>query len=278
MKFIIPLLDFWKKDIINKLIVVVLLVLTGGVFVFGWMILNMPQGKSLSEAFADILPGKQAAVPTLGFPTTPTPAANEIPFYLPTFTPPPLMPTEPPTPVVELPTPVVELPTPTLEPLPTLALASPTQQVLSTAQPLSGEAGCIPKNPPQTGRVVEVLDGNTLRVLIDKLIYVVRYTGVDAPKDKTYADAATAENKKLVYGKEITMIVDASDKDPRGRLLRYVMQGSTFVNLTMIQQGLSSALSTPPDSACAQAFKQAEQAARSSMFGIWIPTATPKSP
>lgn len=276
MKFIKPLLDFWKKDIINKLIILVLLGLVGGAFAFVWMIFNMPQGRSLSEAFADILPGQQA-IPTLGGVVF-APTAVESPFYLPTFTPlPPTPIIEPPTSTFEPPTPTVEPLTPTLELLPTLALASPTKQIL-TAQSGSGNFGCIPNNPPQTGRVVEVLDGNTIRVLIDKLIYVVRYIGVDAPKDKLYGKTAKDENTKLVYGKEITLIVDVSDKDSRGRLLRYVVQAETFINLKIIQQGLGSALNTPPDSACAQAFKQAEQAASASMLGVWSSTATPKSP
>ena len=176
------------------------------------------------------------------------------------------------------PTPTVELSTSTLALLPTLILELPTQSLQTPTQVISNALDCIPENPPQTGRVVEVLDGNTVRVLIDKLIYVVRYIGVAAPEDKTYSEIARVENSKLIYGNDITMISDVSDKDPRGRLLRYVIQGNTFINIKLIQQGLGTALDVPPNSACAQAFKQAEQSSSASMLGVWSSTATPYSP
>ena len=265
-------LDFWKKDIINKLIVLALLALIGGGVAFGWLVFNMPAGRSLSEAFADVLPGKPA-VPTLGIPIV-APTVTKETLYLPTFTPAPLN-IQPLTPIsaAASPTSALEL-SPTLVLSPTPSLASPTE----TSAPVSTDAECVPDHPPKTGKVVEILDGNTVRILIDKLVYVVRYIGVDAPKDKTYADAAKAENLKLVYGKEVALIADVSDKDERGRLLRYVMQGNTFVNLKMIQQGFGSALDAPPDSACARIFAQAEQSASAARIGIWSPTATPKSP
>jgi endonuclease YncB( thermonuclease family) len=265
------IIAFWKRDIINKLIVIVLLALVGGGFAFGWLIFNMPQGKSLTDAFADLLP--EQATPTFDLNTYLTPGGN-VPAA-PTATKAPVLPL---TFALPPPTPIVELPTPTLELLPTLALELPTQPLQPSTQSNPSEAGCVPNNPPQTGRVVEILDGNTVRVLIEKLVYVVRYTGVAAPENKTYADTAKAENSKLVYGKEVTLVVDVSDKDPRGRLLRYVMQGNTFINLKMIEQGLGSALNVPPDSACASAFEQAEKAASAAMLGIWLPTATPGTP
>jgi endonuclease YncB( thermonuclease family) len=259
------LIAFWKKDIINKLIIIVLLGLAGMVFVFGWLIFNMPQGRSFSEAFADFLP--RQATPTFDIniyltPATNTPAAptaTRFPVFQPTSTLPP------PTPKVELPTPTLEVPTPTLQP--------PTQIA-------SNRSTCIPNNPRQTGKVVEVLDGNTVRALLrdNGLIYVVRYIGVAAPVDNIYSVAAEQKNTQLVYGKEIVLIKDVNDKDDRGRLLRYVLVGDMFVNLEIIQQGLGAVLDVPPDSACAQVFKQAEKAAGTSMLGIWSPTTTPKSP
>ncbi len=257
-----PLLAFWKRDIINKLIVIAILALAGGALAFAVLIFNMPYGKSLSESFTNFLP--QRGIPTLGVNNIPAlPTATEVVFFLPTFTPPPPMPT-------------VDLSTPTLELLPTLALEeSPTQPLDLPTQSASGGLECIPNNPPRTGTVVEILDGNTVRVLIDKLIYVVRYAGVAAPEDKNYGAIAKAENSKLVYGKEVTLVADVSDKDPRGRLLRYVVQGNTFINRQLIQQGFDSALDTPPDSACAEVFKQAQQSASAALTGMWSPIATP---
>jgi endonuclease YncB( thermonuclease family) len=259
-------LVFWKKDIINKLIVIVLLGLVGAVFAFGWLIFNIPQGRSLTEAFADFLP--EQATPTFDINSYLTPATNipgvvstavGIPTLQPTFTLPP-------------PTPTIELPTSTLE--------IPTQTLPTSTQAISNVSACIPNNPHQIGRVLEILDGNTVRVLIkdNGLVYVVRYIGVVVPVDKKFSVVAEQKNTDLVYGKEIFLIKDVNDRDERGRLLRYVMVGDTFVNFEMIQQGLGTALDVPPDSSCAQAFQQVEQSASGSKLGVWSPTVTPRSP
>ncbi|MDD2922370.1 MAG: thermonuclease family protein [Anaerolineales bacterium] len=250
---------FWKKDVVNKLIVVALFALAGGTLAFGLMLLNMPQGKSLADAFSNFIPvaptSDVTAVPTanIGAFTTSTSAPNALPTAT----------------AVLLP--IVDVPTfaPVLELTSTPALEASAEPPASPTQSAPSGATCVPTHPVQTGKVVEILDGNTVRVLIDKLVYVVRYTGVEAPKDKKYADAAKNENSKLVYGKEVTLVTDVSDKDSRGRLLRYVMQGNLFVNQKLIEQGLGSALDVPPDSACAAALNQAQQTASSASLGMW---------
>lgn len=50
------LILFWKKDIINKLIIVTSLALLAGVVAFILMLFNMPQGKSLTEAISNSSP------------------------------------------------------------------------------------------------------------------------------------------------------------------------------------------------------------------------------
>lgn len=56
---------------------------------------------------------------------------------------------------------------------------------------------------------------------------------------------------------EITLIPDQTDKDARGRLLRYVFIGNTFVNCELIAQGYARAADKPPNSACAEYFQGA---------------------
>jgi endonuclease YncB( thermonuclease family) len=83
----------------------------------------------------------------------------------------------------------------------------------------------------------------------------------------------------FIYGLAFfSMVAEAADKDPAGRLLRYVMVNNTFVNLLLVQQGFATALSTHPNTACDQAFQNAEQMARQSQIGKWAPTLTPPSP
>lgn len=261
---------FWKQDLINKLIVVISLLLAAGVIAFLYLIANIPEGKSLRGAFSEIIPLPSTSDVRSVFTNTPeamTPTA--LPFNLqrtPTTAAFNTLSTLPSTP-----TPAQVLATPTLE----IFTSTPTP---GTTPVISINNECIPNASPQAGKVVDVIDGNTVKALVNDLVYVVRYIGVAAPEDKMYSEAARLENAKLVFGKEITLFADVSDKDPRGRLLRYVMVGDTFVNLKLVQQGLASALDIPPDSSCALAFKQTEQSAINAQLGKWIATSTQPSP
>lgn len=257
------LIEFWKKDIINKLIVLVSLALAIGVVGVVIVAFTMLGGGSFMDVFTGILPAK--ATPTFDVnsfltPRTVTPSpytATPRPTIAVVLTDTPTLPTE-------------DQPSPTLEALATLGpAASPTQ---------AGPVGlaCIPGNPRKTGHVVEVLDGNTIRALIDGLVYVVRYIGVSAPDQPAFVNAAKVYNQQLVYGREITLIPDVSPKDDRGRLLYYVMVGDKFVNLEMIRQGLGLAVDLPPDSACAATFQDAQKSAMSELLGMWsVPANTP---
>ncbi|NOT04173.1 MAG: hypothetical protein HOP27_06200 [Anaerolineales bacterium] len=255
-------IDFWKQDIINKFIVIVSLLLVGGVFAFFFMLTNMPDGKSLRDAVSEILPKLSASETELPPANTPEWTATPLAFNIP----PTAMPASPTNNLPTLiPVPVLETATPTLglialTPTEGLFTASPTLGITSI---VSINKDCIPNHPPQTGRVVEVIDGSTIRVLMDGLVYVVRYIGVAAPEDKFKGETARQINSVFVYGKDVNLIADVSDKDNSGRLLRYVLVGDTFVNLELITQGLGTALDVPPDSACTQTFRQAGQSAGS---------------
>ncbi len=179
---------------------------------------------------------------------------------------------------------------PTSPPLPTNTLPA-TESPTETAAPLptatSGQtalgASCIPNNPPQTGKVVEVVDGDTIRVALDEtgLIHSVRYIGMDTPENTSQVDyfgaEAEAKNLELVYGKPVILIKDVSEMDPYGRLLRYVIVDNLFINYELVAQGYANTASYPPDIACIPTFQEAEQKASASKLGLWgaPPTAAP---
>jgi endonuclease YncB( thermonuclease family) len=166
------------------------------------------------------------------------------------------------------------LPLPTFTP--TLELSTPTPQPptpTDTPLPLTG-AACLPKDSSQiqTGKALDIIDGNTIKVLMNDKVYVVRYIGIAAPDaESPYSQAASMRNGELVFARDITLIRDVTDKDASGYLLRYVLVGETFVNLELIQLGLATAIDSAPDSACADVFKSAEQAAIAAQIGLWIP-------
>jgi len=160
------------------------------------------------------------------------------------------------------------LPTNTPEPTATL-LFTPTSNQIALS------ASCIPNNTPETGKVVDVVDGDTIKVLLDQdgQTYTVRYIGMDTPENTSQveyfgAEAAT-KNVQLVFGKPITLIKDISETDIYGRLLRYVIIDNIFINYELVAQGYANTASYPPDIACIPTFQDAEQKARASNLGLW---------
>jgi micrococcal nuclease len=136
-------------------------------------------------------------------------------------------------------------------------------------------AACIPGNPPQTGKVVDVVDGDTIKVLLDAdgQTYSVRYIGMDTPENTSqveyFGPEATGKNSELVYGKTVTLIKDVSETDRYGRLLRYVIADDLFVNYELVAQGYANTASYPPDIACIPTFQTAEGQASTFKLGLW---------
>jgi micrococcal nuclease len=168
-----------------------------------------------------------------------------------------------------------EQPTATIEP--TNAVPKDTASPLPTSTPaqIAIGASCIPNNPPETGKVVDVVDGDTIKVLLDQdgLIYIVRYIGMDTPEYTTqvefYGSEAATKNVELVFGKTAQLIKDVSETDVYGRLLRYVIVDNIFINYELVAKGYANTASYPPDIACIPMFQRAEQQARATNLGLW---------
>ena len=185
---------------------------------------------------ADSLPSQTLTSPTLPSPTEIPklfPTAVENPVYLPR-----------PSQTQAL------AEAPTFEPIqPPTNTSSPAVMVLAGIE----GASCIPANSAQTGTVVDVIDGDTIRVLLDDdgLIYSVRYIGMDTPEDTSYVEyfgpEATQRNREMVAFKKVTMIKDVPEKDRYGRLLRYIIVDNIFVNHQLVAEGCANTASYPPD-------------------------------
>lgn len=167
------------------------------------------------------------------------------------------------------------------------AAAAPSGQPTSSAEsapnPWAAQvpaASCIPTDLPQTGRVIAVIDGETIRVLLDRdgKVYAVRYLGLDVPQeaDPTAISQGVARNTELTYGQPALLVRDLTDQDSYGRLLRYVMVGRVFINYDLVAEGYARARSSPPDTSCDSAFLAAQQHAQSAALGLWAsPTTLP---
>lgn len=153
---------------------------------------------------------------------------------------------------------------------PSMPLFTPTQpppvvptqtpSFTPTSTPGAGP-GCIrPDAPFEIGLVTQVIDGDTISVLIGSQVYPVRYIGIDAPETRAPGESpepkgeeATARNRALVEGQIVTLFKDVSETDRYDRLLRYVFVpdlAGVFVNYELVRSGCAEAVAYPPDVAC----------------------------
>jgi micrococcal nuclease len=184
--------------------------------------------------------------------------------------------------------------TPTREPtntFPPTASPEPTDTAASSAtpEPSATPAPTDTPTPSPTAesamveaQVVEVVDGDTIKVLIDGQEFTVRYIGIDTPETKDpnepvqwMGPEASAANEELVGGKTVLLEKDVSETDQYGRLLRYVHVGDTFVNEELVRQGFAQVSTYPPDVQYADLFTEAQQEAREAGRGLWSEPPTP---
>jgi micrococcal nuclease len=185
---------------------------------------------------------------------------------------------------------LASIPTNTPQPLPTKTLPpsitptiiaefTPTALgVLSTPTRSAPPQTCIRTQEPQHAKVVEIVDGDTIRVIVDGVEKPVRYIGIDTPESTTqveyFGKEASEKNVELVAGQDIVMYRDVSETDKFDRLLRYVFVGDKFINYELVNQGYAASFRYDPDTSCADLFDQAESNAKSIGLGLWAATAT----
>jgi len=128
--------------------------------------------------------------------------------------------------------------------------------------------GC--SSPPETAKVTQVIDGDTIIV---EGGYRVRYIGIDTPEIRPKLEAHGIEawqaNRRLVEGKEVRLERDVSETDKYDRLLRYVYVDNIFVNAELVRQGLARVKAYPPDTKYQEYLAQMEAEARLAGRGIW---------
>ena len=131
-----------------------------------------------------------------------------------------------------------------------------------------GEAG--------RAEVVDVVDGDTIEVLIDGEVEDVRYIGIDTPESVTpgepvecFGKAASRENERLVGGESVRLVFDAERRDRYGRLLAYVHVSDLFVNGELVEGGFARTLEIEPNTSRAEQLGRLEAEAGSAGEGLW---------
>jgi endonuclease YncB( thermonuclease family) len=138
------------------------------------------------------------------------------------------------------------------------------EQTSTSELPIYQKFDCIPSSElPETGFVIDVIDGDSIKAKIGDKVYEIRYIGINTPEyysnEKAEAEIATMENSRLVKGKKIYLFKDRSDTDKFHRLLRYVFTNEYFVNYELVKRGLAKSKAYFPDTACQNIFNQAAQ-------------------
>lgn len=125
--------------------------------------------------------------------------------------------------------------------------------------------------------VLRVVDGDTIRVLIDGVSTPIRLIGVDTPETvhpwlptQPYGPEATVYAKNLLTGQSVTLEYDVRKYDRYGRELAYVwLKDGRQVNLLMAQAGLARTLTTPPNVRYAHLYRAATLGAQTTGKGLW---------
>lgn len=127
--------------------------------------------------------------------------------------------------------------------------------------------------------VVSVTDGDTLTVEINGANERVRLIGINAPEaGECFAAEATAQLRNLTVGTTVRLVIDQTNRDDFGRLLRYVFvedadRGTVFVNEVLVSGGFAIANRYAPDTARADDLDAAQTTAQEAERGLWSPGA-----
>ena len=133
----------------------------------------------------------------------------------------------------------------------------------------------------ERAQVVEVVDGDTMKVSLQGQEKTVRLIGIDTPETVDprrpvgcFGKEASREAKKLLEGKMVILQKDVSETDKYNRLLRLVFlpleDGRIlFVNDYLIRAGFAKIYTYPPDVKFNDQFMQAEKEAREMSKGLW---------
>jgi micrococcal nuclease len=143
------------------------------------------------------------------------------------------------------------------------------------AAALVATVGGSDRRGEQAGRVVRVVDGDTIHVALGGRRERVRYIGVDTPevtgRDECFGQAATAFNRRLVAGARVRLRTDAERRDRYGRLLAYVHLAADgrFVNAEIVRRGYARPLAIAPNVRHARRFAALAREARRAQRGLW---------
>ena len=131
------------------------------------------------------------------------------------------------------------------------------------------------------GRVVRVVDGDTIHVQVGPGIEKARYIGVNAPEiphpgARGWREGGTRArevNQRLVAGRDVRLELDTARRDGYGRLLAYVRvelrRKRVMVNAEMVRRGVGQVMTIPPNVKYQHRFLKLQREAPEAGRGLW---------
>jgi len=124
-----------------------------------------------------------------------------------------------------------------------------------------------------SGKVVDVHDGDTIRVLNDQKQQIkCRFNGIDAPElIQDFGNRSKQSLAEMVFGKQVTVEYDKIDK--YGRNVCKILIDGKDINLEQVKRGMAwhykkyQNEQTPEDK---KAYAEAEINARNQKIGLWL--------
>ncbi len=130
------------------------------------------------------------------------------------------------------------------------------------------------------GRVVWVVDGDTIQVRVGSRLEKVRYIGINAPeiphKARWWREGgaqAHSANRLLVAGQTVRLELDVVHRDAYRRLLAYtrVRRARRWVlaNAAMVREGFAQVMTIPPNVKYRALLLALQREAREAGRGLW---------
>ena len=138
--------------------------------------------------------------------------------------------------------------------------------------------------PILVGQVLDIVDGNTIRVNLGDRVETVRYIGINAkqtqaPKGPNQSGGDIIDvNRQLVARQQVRLELDAQERDREGRLLAYVFVADRMVNAELVRRGSAETMTIQPNVRYRDLFVTLEQEARDDRRGLWANQSEPTTP
>lgn len=149
-----------------------------------------------------------------------------------------------------------------------------TPQEIVNAHPQQTAQQNMPKRI--TAKVVETIDGDTIKVSINGTTETVRFLLIDTPETKhpskpvqPFGPEASKFTADLLNGKKVDLEKDISERDKYGRLLFYVYVDGKSVQEQLLEKGLARVAIYPPDVKYVDQYRVIQDKAQKGGIGIW---------